>query len=119
MRYKKILRNGKKSSKSEQTKKLSEEAEIANMTPEELNLYDISLKNFLNKMTAEDIVKAYQKEIGKLHGNYSKLESKYSKLESSNYKLESENAELRRKLELNGASRITSVRTRSRAKVTV
>ena len=44
-------------------KQLSEEAEIANMTPEELNLYDISLKNLLNQMTPEDIVKSYQKEL--------------------------------------------------------
>ena len=44
-------------------KQLSEEAEIANMTPEELNLYDISLKNLFNQMTPEDIVKSYQKEL--------------------------------------------------------
>ena len=44
-------------------KALFEEAHIANMTPEELDQYDISLKKYLNNMTATDVVKSYKREL--------------------------------------------------------
>jgi len=44
-------------------KALFEEAHIANMTPEELDKYDVSLKKYLNNMTAVDIVKSYKREL--------------------------------------------------------
>ena len=38
------------------------EAEIANMTPEELDKYDESLKNYRNMYTTKDIIKDWKKE---------------------------------------------------------
>ena len=42
-------------------KRLFREAEVANMNPEELDLYDQSLKNYWDMYTANDILKMYQK----------------------------------------------------------
>jgi predicted transposase/invertase (TIGR01784 family) len=50
-------------------RKLFMEAEIANMTPEELDEYDQSLKNYKDMYTTADIVKSYQKEVAVLTKN--------------------------------------------------
>ena len=43
-------------------KKLFMEAELAGMTPEELDKYDESLKNYRDMYTVEDIMKDWKKE---------------------------------------------------------
>jgi len=66
-------------------KKLFEQAEIANMTSEELNEYEQSLKNFRNNMyTVDHIVKDYQNEIAKLQQQYSRVQKENTGLEKQN-----------------------------------
>jgi len=88
-------------------KKLFEQAEIANMTLEELNEYEQSLKNFRNNMyTINDIVKDYQKENAKLQYLYESMqkqstgwEKKYIGLEKQNAAKDNMIANLQRELE--------------------
>ena len=119
------------------------EAEIANLSPEELDLYDQSLKNY-TKMSTKDIIRDYQrefvvfqKEINTLtQSNVTLIQSNAAQsntivtllqsndaLLQSNDALERENAELRRRLALNGspakrpATRTTKAKSRKTADV--
>jgi len=79
------------------------EAELANLSPDELDMYDKSLKNYNKNMTPREIIKEYQKINAVLQNEVAEL------------------AEYRRRYgALNGANptRITKVRT-TRAKSTV
>ena len=77
-------------------KKLHEEAEIANMTPEELNLYDESLKNYWN-MTPNDIVRAYKRELATSQRELATSQNTIESLQSNNDALQRQVAEYQRR----------------------
>ena len=56
------------------------EAEIANMTPEELDKYDESLKNYRNMYTTKDIIKDWKKEVAALSKDNAALQREVEEL---------------------------------------
>jgi len=81
--------------------KLFMEAEIANMTPEELEKYDESLKNYSNMYTVKDIVNDWRKEVVTVKKEYATL-FKESVVKDKTINAQAKRiAELERKLGLN------------------
>ena len=78
---------------------LFEEAEIANLTPEERELYETSQKKYKNMYTVRDIVKDYERTTVTLTNKVTRLTGKVSTLSSANMALSDENTELRRLLQ--------------------
>jgi len=75
-------------------KKLFYQAELANMTKEELNKYDKSLKNYRDMYTVKHIVRDFQRENVLLKKQYTGLEKQYTGLEKQYTGLEKHNADL-------------------------
>ena len=83
-------------------KKLFIEAEVANMTPEELDIYDKSIKN-LNKMyTTRDIVNDWRREAVAARKENIAVKKNFIALQNDNIAKENLIAELQRKLQQAG-----------------
>ena len=88
---------------------LFEEAEIANMTPEELDLYDQSLKDYCNMNTPKDIVALWEKEVATLSKDVAVLSKTIA---AKDIRI----AELERRLGLTGTSAKLTRQRRAPAK---
>jgi uncharacterized protein YutE (UPF0331/DUF86 family) len=80
--------------------KFGEQAELANMTQEELDLYDESLKIYRNMYTTENIIEDYQRVNKKLRRSVITYKKENTTLQQQNVAFQKENEELRRLLGL-------------------
>jgi len=83
------------------------EAEIANMTPEELDKYDESLKNYRNMYTTKDIIKDWKNEWKK---EVAALSKDVAVLSKDNASKDKRIAELERQLGIVGTAQHQSRR---------